>query len=741
MTTSIKKSLDQFDTVQIQNSTGSESGGKYLNLKGALLEDIPGVEIDRLEKIARITRGLIFATVEAGQSGHPGGSSSKVEQLIALAFGGVLAFDPINPKHCGRDRVVWSAGHCTPLLYSVLAIIYESLRRAGRQFSEAVVRPVFPEDLIRFRHIDGPQGHTESYNPLADYSTGPSGHGLSAAGGLAIMHHSCGLPTKVWAIMGDAESEEGMTYEARNILNTAGAGNLIVTVDYNHFGIDGAVEEVISSPYINHWLGLGWNVIEVDGHNILELIHAYKIAAKGFSNGSPTAVICHTIKGKNYGSKENSAGSHGVPASHDEYVKIMKNLDFKIAGKNGAVMNDIEEIFGSLSDQDVRYVCKEMEENAERIKTETELIKIMENKLKGRPLVNPLLVRRPKKLPKELTFKPGSKVSTRKAAEAWFKWYMEQTAFFYIGAGDVSKAIFTGSAEGVYGIISRNNVLGRGLRFGIAEQNMAMMSCAITSDSLPGSIKPVSAFGTFAVFSSMMTDMVRLAVINNHLDPKNRGFFVMIASHDGPETGEDGPTHHGLYWMSYFSALPGIKVYKPLDANETIEMLFGALEKGEPIALSLTRTEVPVIKRGNEVPEAVCANDGAYVYKPFNGKGKSKKVLAISGAHLLENVLSILPDFGKKGIDVKIVAVTSPELFEELRIANPEKAKKILSDEERKITTVLHNGWKGFMYPLILPDGYRERSVGIETYLKSGKADELYELAGLDASSLKEKLL
>ena len=189
-----------------------------------------------------------------------------------MVLGGVMAFDPLDPKNNGRDRLVWSAGHCSPGLYGGLSSIYESLRRAGVKFDAKAIDAVMPENLTRFRHPDGPQGHIESHYPLADLGTGASGHGLSAAGGIAVAHRSSGLDTKVFVLMGDAETEEGMSYEARNVLNTMGIDNLIVSLDYNHFGIDGNINEVIASPYINHWLGLGWNVIEVDGHNFLELI-------------------------------------------------------------------------------------------------------------------------------------------------------------------------------------------------------------------------------------------------------------------------------------------------------------------------------------------------------------------------------------------------------------------------------------------------------------------------------------
>jgi len=723
---------------------GTEKNGdaRYLDLRGLNLAPVPGFEIGRLTHMANILRALIFATVEGAQSGHPGGSSSKVEQFLAMIFGGTMAFDPTDPKHPGRDRVVWSAGHCTPLLYSGLALIYETLRRAGRQFSEAVLHPVFPEDLIRFRHVDGPPGHAESNYPLSDYGTGPSGHGLSAAGGIAIMHRSCGLDTRVWVFMGDAESEEGMSYEARNIMATTGAKNIIVSLDRNNFGIDGNVSEVISSDYVNHWLGLGWNVVEADGHDLLELNYAYKIAAAdAFANGQPTVVIANTIKGKGYGSKENSNASHGSQVPHQEYVEIENDLGFKIPGRQGNVMEDIEAIFADLKGDDEKFIEGCLKKCAEKITPESVLEKRMKEFLAGRPIVKPRDIRRPENLPSELVFAEGAKVSTRKAAQAWMKWLMNQTAFFYAGAGDLSGSVLTNSAEQVYGIINKKNPGGRGIRYGIAEQNMAMMSAAIAQDVLPGGYQPVSVYGTYSVFSNMIANCVRLALVENSVKGADRGFFIFLASHDGPETGEDGPTHHGQFWMATLDAFPGIKVYKPLDANETIEMLFYALETGEPVAIALGRPDVAVIRRGNGVPPAVEAVNGAYVFKDYKNDGKAKTVIAVSGSVVLSNLLKILPSLEAEGMDIKIIAATSPKLFEELEKNNSAKARGIISEEERKRVITLHNGWSGFLYPFMLPQDRAERAVGIDKYLKSGKADEVYGLTNLSPENLKSRIL
>ncbi len=700
-----------------------------------------GMDLKRLEHFSNILRGLIFAAVEAGQSGHPGGSSSKVEQLLALVLSGNLAFDPLNPKNPGRDRLVWSAGHCTPGLFSMNALIYEILRRQNKDLPEETANAVFPEQLLRFRHADGPQGHAEAKYPLADFSTGPSGHGLSAAGGMAIAHKSCGLPTKVFVMMGDAESEEGMSYEARNVLIATATDNIIVSLDYNHFGIDGPIEEALHSPYIGHWKGLGWNVIEVNGENIVQLYYAYALARKNiFANHRPTVVIAHTLKGKLYGTKENTAASHGAPVKHDEYITIMKHLGFDIPGIEKDVQKDIDVILKQITADDEKYVLEKMTASAQMIEHESELVKKMVIALPNRPLVNPIALRRPETLPPELIFEEGSKVATRKAAGAWFKWLEQHSAFFYAGAGDLGSSVLTNAAENTYGLINEANPYGRGIRFGIAEPNMAMMSTGMTEDILPGGFKPVSVFGTYAVFTTMMVNCVRLAVIGNHLNPPTKGFFVMLAAHDGPETGEDGPTHQGMYWMSIYSALPGIKVYKPMDANEMVEMLFYALEKGEPIAMSAMRPDTQVIKRGGDVPPAKAATVGAYVYKPFKENGKQKTVLAICGAQMLFSTLEILPNL-EKDFDVKIIAVTSPQLFEEVRRDYPQTAQEILPDHERELVVALHNGWKGFLYPFMLPADYTQRTIAIDTYLKSGNVKEVYEVAHLTPPEIEQKIL
>jgi transketolase len=161
---------------------------------------------------------------------------------------------------------------------------------------------------------------------------------------------------------------------------------------------------------------------------------------------------------------------------------------------------------------------------------------------------------------------------------------------------------------------------------------------------------------------------------------------------------------------------------------------------GEPVAFSVARPPTPVLRRGNGVPPAIEAVNGAYVFRPYRETGKRKLVLAVSGGQVMANVLDVLPEI-EEAADVKIVAVTSPQLYEDLRRRDPQKASRILSDEERPNVVTLHNGWPGFLYPFVLPPDYTSRVFGMNRYSRSGRPHEIYEHGGFDAAGLREKIL
>jgi transketolase len=720
-----------------------ENPGKYIDLRGVSLSPISFVNEKMLEEVCRIVRGLVFTTVDGAKSGHPGGSSSKVEQLVTLLLSGAYRFDAWNPKDPCRDRLVWSAGHCSPLAHSLVALIYEALGKGVPE--EAKKYTLRVSDLAKFRTLGGPSGHVEAHYALQDATTGSSGHGLSDALGRAILFKSCGLPINVFTIMGDAETEEGMSFEARNVASNLSLSNLIVLLDHNNYGIDGPITEAVASSPKDQWTSFGWNVIQVNGHNIRELSHAYHLAENGFENHKPTVVIAHTTKGLHYGKLENTCTSHGTPLSHDDYVIAMQKLGFSGVTKENTTEENLNTVSLTLSEEMcgtnniISFLCEELFESLYQLPEETDLIQKMKETLKGRPDGDYRSVKRPDTLPPELVFKQGEPKATRFATEACFKWEMEHNPLFYVGTGDLSSSILTRKAEDVYGIITPDSPLGRGIRWGIAEQNMAMASVALSQETLPGGYKPMTAFASYAVFASMMANSVRMGLINNAMSKNAHGFFIMLSAHDGPETGEDGATHHGEGAEAmYFMACPGIKVYKPLDANEAVEMYFHACQHGEPIDFHVSRPNTMVFVRDETtgIPPASEARNGAYVFQKYANNGKKKLAIVVAGGKLAENLKIAMPKIAEH-YDVKVIAVPSPELFEEFKKKNPEQAEKILSPTDKQNIVGFHNGTPMFLYTLVPP----ERVHGITEFLASGRPDEIYLQAGLDPEGIVEKIL
>ena len=310
-----------------------------------------------------------------------------------------------------------------------VALVYETLRRKGFALAgEEARRAVYPEQLARFRRWGGPSGHVESEYALADTSTGSSGHGFSAGLGFAVLHRSCGLATKAFVIAGDAETEEGMSYEARNIASNLGVENLIVTLDYNNFGIDGPITEALPSPYLNHWFAQGWNLIEVDGHNIRELAYAYRLAAAGFGPERPTVVICHTIKGLHYGRLEEHRRFPRHPAEARRVRGGDARARLRDSGQQGRCGRRYRAWSPRLWAKPRRdYLPQRLHAAARLIAARSGAGRADADRAR-RPPHGRLHARfsgRPR-LPPELVFRGRRSVPTRKATEAWFAWAMKQ---------------------------------------------------------------------------------------------------------------------------------------------------------------------------------------------------------------------------------------------------------------------------------------------------------------------------
>mgnify|MGYP000187085008 FL=1 len=268
-------------------------------------------QVEQLQKMAKTVRKEIIEQVYKAQSGHPGGSLSIADILTVLYFN-ELNIDPKNPKWDNRDRVVLSKGHCSPALYSCLA---------NRGFFEI-------KELEEFRSIEGKlQGHPDMNKVLGvDMTTGSLGQGLSAANGMAIAAKLDKKNYRVYCILGDGEIEEGQIWEAAMASSKYKLDNLCVVIDNNNLQIDGTIGEVMNSyPIDEKFKSFGFQVINIDGHNIEEIIKSFEVAKN--IKDRPTCIIAKTIKGKGISFMENEVQWHGKAPNEEQYKQAIKELE------------------------------------------------------------------------------------------------------------------------------------------------------------------------------------------------------------------------------------------------------------------------------------------------------------------------------------------------------------------------------------------------------------------------------
>lgn len=259
---------------------------------------------------ARELRVAIVRTLHKSQSGHTGGSLSAIDMVTALYFS-KMRHDPANPDWAERDRFVLSKGHAAPAQYVALAY-------AG----------YFPrEDLMMLRRLGSHlQGHPDSKStPGVEVCTGSLGQGLSMANGMALGLRLDGRESRVYALLGDGELQEGQVWEAAMAAAHYKIDNLCALVDANALQIDGEVAKVMNvAPIAAKFKAFGWHAMEIDGHDMAAILAALDHAET--IKGQPTVIVANTVKGKGVSFFENKAAYHGVPPSDEELPRALECL-------------------------------------------------------------------------------------------------------------------------------------------------------------------------------------------------------------------------------------------------------------------------------------------------------------------------------------------------------------------------------------------------------------------------------
>ena len=272
--------------------------------------------LDELRERALFVRRDIIALLARSQSGHSGGPLSSTD------FGTVLFFHElsVNPDRLddpGRDLWHFSIGHVTPVIYSLMA-----------------ERGYFPlADLLAFRQFHGHlQGHPSKHDtPGIEVSSGSLGQGLSVSCGMAYGSRFDGSPRRVYCVMGDGEQQEGQIWEGAMFAAHYKLDNLVGIIDYNRKQIDGDVQDVMGiAPLADKWRSFNWHVIDVDGHDIPQLIEAYEEARR--TKGKPSVILARTVMGKGVSYMEDDYRWHGVPPNAEQAEQALRELGTSLEG-------------------------------------------------------------------------------------------------------------------------------------------------------------------------------------------------------------------------------------------------------------------------------------------------------------------------------------------------------------------------------------------------------------------------
>ena len=460
--------------------------------------------IEELAHAARLMRGYDLVALCAAGSGHAGGTLSMME-IVAALYLKVANHDPHDPEWKHRDRIIWSGGHKAPALYLGLGF-------AG----------YFPiEDIVTLRKLYSPfQGHPHRLKlPGVEVSSGSLGQGLSIAVGMAIAGKLDGDGHTVFCIMGDGEQQEGNVWEAVMEASHYKLDNLAGIIDRNRLQIDGWVKDVMNvEPLDERYRSFGWEVIEIDGHDVKQVVDALEKAKSVPVAGKPTVIIANTVKGKGVSFMENVAGWHGKAPSYDEMVRALDELGLKNVIAYDTLLKKAKEYQNEV---DVTLAAKTPGFSRDYWWNRGTRMKV-----KMEP--------------------------TRKGFGQSLQANGDDERVVCLGL-DISGSItisdfYTGKPE-------RKN---RWISMGIAEQSATAAAVGLARE---GKLPVFGTYGTFAAARNL--DQIRVSVCYGN-------FNVLIAgAHGGVSVGPDGATHQALEDLFAMCGLPNMSVVVPCDAVET----------------------------------------------------------------------------------------------------------------------------------------------------------------------------
>ncbi|MDD2791263.1 MAG: transketolase [Sulfurimonas sp.] len=632
------------------------------------------------QKMADTIRFLAADMVQAANSGHPGAPMGLAD--IAVVLSEHLNHNPKNTHWLNRDRLVFSGGHGTGLIYSLYY-----LWGYGLELS----------DLKNFRQLDSKTpGHPEfGHTAGVEITTGPLGQGIANAVGFSMASKFVGAQTNsetaelidhnVYCLCGDGDLEEGISYEACSIAGHNKLDNLILIYDSNRITIEGSTDLSISENIRMRFESQAWDVLECDGHDF-DAIDAAFIQAK--ANKKPTLIIANTVIAKGAGKLEGSHHAHGAPLGADVIAEAKS-----AAGFNPELSFHVDE------DVMARFRCAI--EKGDLLEREwihrQKTLPLMEQNEALAALQNPDFSR--------IQWPAFDKAdATRNTNGKIMNAIAKGIPSFLGGSADLSPSNKTNLND--MGVFPK----GRNIYFGIREHAMASI---VNAMALYGPLMPFSA--TFFVFSDYLKPAARIAALTGI-----QQFFIW--THDSIGVGEDGPTHQPIEHLSQFRALPNFYVWRPADGAENVAAWKSALEmKKSPSAFVCSRQNLSVL------PNAVHgdASRGGYL---LSSDADATITLMASGSEV-ELALNIKAKLNESGAAVNVVSVPCYDLFIE-----QDKAymSEVIKADTKKVAIEAARGLEWYKLA--------DEVIAMDSFGASAPAEQLFEKFGFSVDAIIGKI-
>lgn len=579
-------------------------------------------------------RVLAADAVQKANSGHPG-TPMGLAPIGDVLWTKVMNYNPDDPLWPNRDRFILSAGHACMLQYCFLYLTgYD----------------VTLDDLKNFRQLHSKTaGHPEyGLLPGIEVTTGPLGQGFANGVGMAIAQQYLAsrynkpgfdlFDYKIYAICSDGDIMEGVSAEAASLAGHLKLGNLIYLYDDNKITIEGDTSLAFNEDVTERFQAYGWHVQSVTDGNDTEAIHTAILNAQNETK-RPSLIKVRTHIGFGSPNKVDTAAAHGSPLGKDEVRLVKENLGFD-PDKSFIVSDEVLDYYrkkgssGVKKEQDwknlyTKYKGKYADEAAEfELLSEGNLPEGWKDNLP--------------------VFKPDAKgLATRKASGKTLNAIAEKLPLLIGGSADLSPSTDTELND--YESFTDENHSGRNFHFGIREH---AMGAVLNGMALTKGIIPYGA--TFLIFSDYMRPPVRLAAIMK-IKP------VFIYTHDSIGLGEDGTTHQPVEQLIGLRSVPDLTVIRPADPNETAQAWRATIEhKGGPVALILTRQNVPIIDQ-DKYAKADNVDKGAYILSDCEGEPQVILMASGSEVHL---ILEAQEKLKGESIKARVVSFPSWELFD-----------------------------------------------------------------------------